>query len=352
MRKSKTIILILAILIHNQFHAFSPSQETNKTANTLIKASYTSSEMQGDVMSFINDNDDINRMNTRFIIPSIDEIIKKVSQLQGPQGSIEDSATRKQAIKALKTAIKATRNAISIVELQAIRINENDYHIPSTKNDTLLEILRSKINLLQQKLDQLDQKPIWSYFAKPSTAYLVFGTAIIVAITGAAYFHHFTYKEPYDHSSYTFNSREGEAHISTQVRKTLTDFVDPHNNINGKTHYNDAKKLLQNLKKSEETTINAVATPKVVEMIETFIEGYEKRDVVAPKLKDISFDFFMNTEKSIEKLPPSNFRFWGNIYYKKTDSYRAMISEITGIEQKDINLVNTIYYKLGVNIKP
>ncbi len=51
------------------------------------------------------------------------------------------------------------------------------------------------------------------------------------------------------------------------------------------------KNQLQNLKNTEETTINAVATPKVVEMIETFIEGYEKRDVVAPKLKDISFDF-------------------------------------------------------------
>ena len=340
MKNLKTIILIFAFLINSQFHANSTSQDATVTANSLIKVSYTSPEMQNNVITFINDNALLHRSNTNFIIPSVDEILIKVSELQNFQGCIEDAVVKKQALTALATATRATKNAISITEMQAVQVSDSDYHIPSVHNNMTLKILQSKEALLQQKINELNQKSIWSYFAKPSNAYLMFGAAVILAITGAAYYLHFTHEEPYDHSLYVTAPKQGESQLSAHTREILTDFVDPQNKTNGLTHYNNAKELLEELKNSQEPTINSVDTQKVVEMVETFIEGYEKRDVRIPSMKEMLKD------------KPSNFKFWYEVYKNKREDYQETISEITDIDPKNINLVNTIYYKLGVNIKP
>ena len=337
MKNLKKIILILTVLTHNLFHAVSASQEALIAANSLIKVSYTSPEMQYDVISFINHDTIVNRANADFIIPSTDEIVKKVSQLQNFQGYIENKTIREQAIKALKTAMRATKNAISITKLQTIHINEDDYHIPSTKNSILLEVLKNKKDILQQKIDQLDQKSIWSYFAKPSTAYLIFGAAIILAITGTAYYFHFNQSDPYNPLLYQTTPRQGETQLSTETRKILTDFVDPHNESDGEIHYNNAKELLQKLQNSQDSTINSIETVKVIEMINTFIEGYERKNVTV----------FGGTPEQ-----KSNREFWVSVYFDKNDEFTKTISTITGIEPKNIKLANAVYYKVGVNVKP
>jgi hypothetical protein len=271
----KKIGLCLVFFIANFYHAMQACENLMTTVDILTKSSYTSSEMQKTVLLFTSDN----ATDTVQELPSVQEIITKVSQLQDQQGFINNDKLRKQAIDALATAIKATNNALSVAKLQH-KNQDLEHLLPLTIHDKIIDLLNNQKKVLQKKVGELTKKSIWQHFAQPSTIHvLVALTITTVIITGITlYFDVFNLdasqdsKEPIIFTGGPFNKKR-EA-LYAKIRTILTKFIDLNDKQHTTVYLNEAKTLLKELDPIEDHS--------VIEMINTFIESQNKMDELGP----------------------------------------------------------------------
>jgi hypothetical protein len=243
-RLQKIVLFLIFFITHERYtiqelYAIQAQDNLIDTACLLTKASYVSAEMQKNVLIFMGKDPIENKIDSIKNIPSVEEIITKISQLQDKHGSIENLKIKKQALDALDTAIKAIE-----ITILKIRLKYQEGLAESATNLRLVDILSNQKKILQEKITELDGKSIWSYIAKPSTTHVLAAFVLTMALGGAAYYYNFLKWEKADlneeeqnralsleESSMQTGSKNLE-HLHEnpriKIRNIVAKFIDPH----------------------------------------------------------------------------------------------------------------------------
>ena len=292
------------MLITTSLHAIETCESLLKAADQLTKASYTSVKMQQNALAFVqnNDHDDINAVQQ---LPSVTEIITKVSQLQDSNGLIEDLITRKLALRALNDAIKATDHAI----LQA-------------SNAELIDVLNNQKIALQDKIYQLKRKSLWLFLSKPSTRPLLIATAVIIIATGTThYYYKFNEVIEEDFSATTPNltSKDFEKPVYIKLKQAMSNFFNENNR-----HKQDLLEYVQ-IAKDLIPQLDPIKDANCIDLLNILITAPDKKNIGG----------FFNGNRD----------YWISIY-KRRHHYNNIAAHYMNVDPKSIELDMTFFHKV------
>lgn len=363
-RINKTVAYLI-MLMATCSYTIHTSTSTIDAANLLINASYSSPEIQKNLLSFVHKDITIyseSDMNEN--LPSIDEIVSKVSNLQNKHGFIENLQEEKAALQALQAAVKATDKVISFMQIKNITDramslinteNKNDtdslsYHL--LMNSKIIEYLKKQRFILQNKINQLEQKATRSYFTNPSLTHIAIGVILTSAITGGIYY---LYDITHRQTKFFTPTPENESSAANLKNQSNTDSTDNKNNQDSTVYLDSdrmkAKDLLNDFfNNTSEKDINTfvkeaidikskldpVKDKYIIEAFNIFIDGQSKVDIGV-----VPHPFL----KNLTKEQQDNHEYWKNIYNNR-NYYADILSNFTHKKISSFNLGLTFGKKM------
>lgn len=180
-------LITLCMTMHLQ--AMESTQDLLHTADMLTQQSYATPTMRTSLLRFLGHEipatiDATDNQTNAMPMPSVNEIVNKVSLLQNQHGIIEREVTKKQAVAALRAALHATKIAIK----KAYQRHKENF-LQVSFDTQLISILRNQQETITIKIDQLEQKTIWQHLTSKPALYLATG-AVMIAAGGAAYYYY------------------------------------------------------------------------------------------------------------------------------------------------------------------
>lgn len=304
---SKRITLCLSIILTISVYSTQACQELTIIANALTQESYSQSEKLDIMLLFANEAGSNTKIDCLATIPTVQEIIERISLLEDSQSDIKNISIKKQSLKALQATINATDNALLLIYMQSYNI-ESSQLLPATIHDTLIEMLKKQKNILEEKVAQLNTQHIPTFLSPSTMTYIITGIVIGMVITGVGASYYYSLLDnaaseiPEDPIIFTgiFDKKRNE--LYTRMSVILTKFVDPNDKQSTSVYLDEAKSVIQEL--------DPINDAPIIEMLNTFIESQRRIEIGM-----FNKDFFDNA------------RFWKDTHDKKS-YYTKILTEI------------------------
>ncbi|MDP3788135.1 MAG: hypothetical protein Q8Q60_02310 [Candidatus Chromulinivorax sp.] len=284
------LALMLVCVLASLHHTIQGCENVFLTAEMLTQSSHTALDLQKIISLFPHENTD----KAIPYIPSIQEIITKISQLQNSQGLITDKQTKQLALDVLKIVIQATDNALSLINFQS-----KDYELGI--------ILRHQNKILHIKMRELNQKSTWEYLTKsPAFNAAVACILTTLVIAGITYYFDVLDLGIYQAPPLPTGSIDNQTTIVyNKINVLLHKFLDPQDKAPLSMYIAESKKLREQLQ------LNPENNTTLIDVLNTVIESENRMDYGFGSMQQIKNDLF-----------------WVNILRKK-NYYTSVFNQIS-----------------------
>ncbi len=288
--KTRTKLALFFMFVVASFQTMQAYENVFSTAETLTQSYYSSHDIEKTTSLFAYKNIG----QSTVYIPSTQEIIAQISQLQNSHGYITDKQTRQQAVDALDAAIKATFKAL--------------LQISSPSNDPELGIiLRHQQQILRIKMSEINRESmLQSCTTSPTIHAAVAATMAIVVIAGITYYCNALHEEICHVPTLPTSPTDNETQIVYKKINVLLDkFLDPQDKAPLSLYITESKKL------REELQLHAQDNAVLIDVLDTVIESENRMDYGFGSMQQIKNDLF-----------------WVNILCKKS-YYTSVFNQIS-----------------------